>query len=109
MSKRDTFDFDFWLRLARENPAEFETMRKHALQEVIDRTPAPGHQRMQGLQWQVDRLRERADNPMASCVQISKMMWNAVLGERGLLDALENPGKWAGDKTSEAKVVPLHK
>ncbi len=108
MSKSDEFDFDTWARLAKDDPETFEAMRQNALQQLIDKAPAPSRPRLQGIQWQVDQLRQRTDSPMAACVQISQMMWNSVLGERGLLDALESPGKWATRGTPSDNVVPLH-
>ncbi len=107
MSKSDEFDFDTWARLAKDDPETFEAMRQNALQGLIDKAPAASRARMQGIQWQVDQLRKRSDNPMAACVQISQLMWNSLLGERGLLDALESPGKWAATGRPSDNVVPL--
>lgn len=49
---------------------------------------------MEGLQWQIDQIRSAAPNPMSSCLKISQMMWDNVLGENGLVEhmrRLSNP------------------
>ena len=85
----DDFPFDEWASLARHDPREFETARQKVLQSLIESAPLTQRRRLEGLQWQIDRERERADNPMASCIKISSMMWDKVLGEGGLVDNLE--------------------
>jgi hypothetical protein len=80
------FDFDEWAKLARENPDAYEDMREKMIQEVIDSTSPEIKRRMQGLQWKIDQIRSTSTNPMSSCLKISQMMWDNVLGEDGLLD-----------------------
>ena len=95
MQNVDTeFDFDEWSKMAKEDPDAFEDMRKKMIQDVIDSTSPEIKRRMQGLQWQIDKIRSTSTNPMASCLKISQMMWDNVLGEDGLLEnmrALNNP------------------
>ena len=83
------FDFGHWSKLASEDPERFEAERAEAIAELIDQSPSSAKRRMVGLQWQIDRVREQAPNPMAACVKMSKMMWDSVLGEGGLLETLE--------------------
>lgn len=88
------FNFDEWAKMAKEDPDAFEDMRKKMIQEVIDNTSPEIKRRMQGLQWQIDKIRSTSSNPMASCLKISQMMWDNVLGEDGLLEnmrMLNNP------------------
>jgi uncharacterized protein DUF3135 len=80
------FDFDEWVRLAKEDPDAFENMRTKMIQEIIDDTSPEIKHRMQGLQWQIDQIRSTSPNPMSSCLRISQMMWDSVLDEDGLLD-----------------------
>jgi hypothetical protein len=84
------FDFDYWRRLAAGDPAAFEAARTQAIATVIDAAPAARQQRMRGLQWRIDRMREQTSNPMAACFLISDMMWNSLLGRGGLLEALRD-------------------
>ena len=95
MQNVDTdFDFDDWAKLAKEDPDAFENRRNQMIQDVIESTSPEVKRRMQGLQWQIDKIRSTSSNPMASCLKISQMMWDNVLGEDGLLEnmrALNNP------------------
>lgn len=83
------FDFDEWVRLAKEDPDAYENMRTKMIQEIIDNTSPEVKRRMQGLQWQIDQIRSTSHNPMASCLRISQMMWDSVLGDDGLLDHMQ--------------------
>ncbi len=87
MQNIDTeFDFDEWARLAKEDPDAYEDKREKMVQEVIDSTSPEVKRRMQGLQWKIDQIRSTSTNPMSSCLKISQMMWDNVLGKDGLLD-----------------------
>ena len=80
------FNFDEMARLAKEDPDAFEIMRGKMIQDDIDNSSPEIKQRMQGLQWQIDKVRSTSSNPMASCLKISQMMWDNVLGDDGLLE-----------------------
>jgi Protein of unknown function (DUF3135) len=82
------FDFDKWAKLAKENPDAYEEMRQKMIQEVIDSTSPEVKRRMEGLQWKIDQIRSTSTNPMSSCLKISQMMWDNVLGDDGLLDSM---------------------
>jgi hypothetical protein len=87
MQSIDTeFNFDEWAKLAKEDPDAFENMRERMIQDVIESTSPEIKRRMQGLQWKIDKIRSTSSNPMASCLRISQMMWDNVLGEEGLLE-----------------------
>ncbi len=83
------FDFDDWARLAAEDPAAFEARRAAVIHQFIENTPHSRRERLRSLQWRIDRTRERASNPIAACVRISRMMWDSLLGDCGLLPALD--------------------
>lgn len=106
-----TFDFDQWAIIAKDDPEEFEAMRRALINQMLEQTPDNIKRRLKGLQWRIDQERERSANPMASCLQISKMMWNSVLGDQGLLTALETPDKiLKKEGPSEIdNVIPLKK
>ncbi|WP_394807711.1 DUF3135 domain-containing protein [Nitrosomonas sp.] len=91
--KTSDFDFDLWSKMAQEEPEKFELMRQQLIDDLIAQAPEHFKPRMIGLQWQVDQVRKQAINPMATCSQISRKMWNNVLGENGLLNALQEPKK----------------
>ncbi len=83
-------DFDHWSDLANSDPEAFEARRNQLIEEVIRRAPSHRQQRLRGLQWRLDRVRERSQTPMAACIRISEMMWDALMGEYGLRDTLES-------------------
>jgi hypothetical protein len=85
----EEFPFDAWASLARHDPQAFEAARRQVLQSLIESAPITQRRRLEGLQWQIDRERERVDAPLASCIKLSSMMWDKVLGEGGLVDNLE--------------------
>lgn len=87
--KRQEFDFDAWAELARRDPDAFEQLRAATIEHLLQQVPAERRQRLQGLQWRIDRTRELSSNPMAACIRISQMMWDSLLGPGGLLEALE--------------------
>ncbi|MDE2388180.1 MAG: DUF3135 domain-containing protein [Betaproteobacteria bacterium] len=89
--KTPDFDFDYWCKVAWEEPEKFEAMRQQMIDDLIAQAPSHLKPRMTGLQWQVDQIRKQASSPMAACVQISQKMWANVLGDNGLLKALQEP------------------
>jgi len=105
------FDFDYWSTIAKEDPERFEAMRIAMVEQLIQQSPDKIKQRMTGLQWRIDQVRNRATNPMAACLLISKMMWDSVLGDHGLLTALKTPEKLLKPITHphSSNVVPMNK
>lgn len=83
-----SFNFDEWMQLAQENPEKFEEKRKNAIEAVITGAHGTSQKRLEGLQWQIEQMRTSTDNPMAACMRISKLMWENVQGEDGLVDTL---------------------
>lgn len=82
------FDFDEWMALARTDAKAFEAKRKAAIEDVIASAPEHLRQRLRGLQWRIDRERERCGTPLSACLRLYTMMWDAVHAERGFLWAL---------------------
>ncbi len=85
---QDKFDFDYWMQLAKDDPERFERERRRMVESMIAQAPSHMKHRLAGLQWQIDRSRERAKSPMAACLNISQMMWDRVLRQDGLVDRL---------------------
>lgn len=82
------FDFSHWSRLARQDPPEFERQRQEAINGFIDALPEHRRLPLRRLQWRIDQVRRRAGSPMAGCLALSRMMWDSVLEEDGLLHTL---------------------
>jgi hypothetical protein len=87
------FDFNEWSYLAKTDMQAFEDKRRHTIDQAILRLSSERQQRLRGLQWRIDQVRERASNPMAACLEISSMMWDSLLGENGLLEAINSLGE----------------
>lgn len=84
-----SFDFDEWMRLAQQQPEEFNKRREAVIEAAIAKAPGHLEPRLRGLQWKIDRIRDTSANPLAACVRISRMMWDSIYAENGLLRAME--------------------
>jgi hypothetical protein len=82
------FDFDEWARLARAEPETFERRRSELIEEIIGDAPVHLQQRLRGLQFRVEMERRRSRTPYAACLRLSRLMWEAFLGDEGLRDRL---------------------
>jgi hypothetical protein len=100
-------DFDDWAKLAKSDPDAFEAQRKKAIEEMIQRMPEHRQQRIRCLQWKVDQVRSRSSTPMAACIRISEMMWDSLVGEGGLRDALAQLGSEPSQPLPRAAVLQL--
>ena len=85
-----SFNFDEWMQLAKEDPEAFEKQRLDTIQNVISKSTGSSKNRLEGLQWQIEQMRKTSKTPMATCLNISKMMWENVQGEDGLVDTLNS-------------------
>ena len=101
-------DFEQWAHLAQHDPHAFEQLRQRLLEAYIARSSSTHQDRLRRLQWRIDRLREKASNPMSACVQISSLMWDTFdqLGK-----AYKNPDVSQAEKSPKtnksAAVLPF--
>ncbi len=96
-------DFDSMSAIAKDDPVEFERLRKLAIDEVIESAPPERRQRLRGLQWRIDQER-RNRTPLSACLRISKMMCDHLQGPNGLL------GLFADEPIATpapAKIIPF--
>ena len=100
-----SMDFEAWKRLAAEDPAAFEALRRQCLDEAIARAPRGQQERLRRLQWRIEQARRRAANPLAACITLSNMMWESLAGPDGLLQALRMEGR--SPRRTAAKVLRL--
>ena len=84
----DLAEFDHWAQMAIADPDAFEARRSHLIEAFISSVPPERQPRLRGLQWRIDQVRRSARTPLASCIRISRMMWDSVLGEGGLHEVL---------------------
>ncbi len=107
----DKFDFDHWLELANTDLSAFEALRRSVIEELIEQAPEEQRDRLRRLQWRIDQERRLSKSPMGACIRISRMMWEQVIGEGGLIDRLQQLNgrsfSTAAHGRSPAKVIPL--
>ncbi|MBS4099084.1 MAG: DUF3135 domain-containing protein [Sulfuricella sp.] len=85
----DTFDFEAWTALARDNPEAFDELRQQHIEDTIHWCCDYGRgneKRLRGLQWRIDMERMKAHTPLKSCLRVSSMMWDAVYEMQDGLD-----------------------
>lgn len=83
-----SIDFDEWAALARNDPDAFEARRLALIEDYLNQFSHTEQQRLRGLQFRIDMERRRARTPMAACLRLSGMMWDSLVGEYGLMNAL---------------------
>jgi len=104
IAPQEVDDFEMWAKLAESDPRAFEEKRRLMLESFIEGAPSHLHQRLQRLQWRIDREREKCSTPLSACVRLYSMMWDSVCGDSGLLRALQG----IGENESGAGKEPLH-
>ncbi len=104
----DTMDFDSMLAVAKERPEDFERLRLAAIDEFIESAPEERRQRLRCLQWRIDQER-RNRTPLSACLHISRMMWEQLHGEFGLLAKIsglkDKPWTETTEEPCSAKVI----
>jgi len=107
---RKKLDFDHWLELAKDRQA-FEALRRSMIDQVIEQAPESQRDRLRRLQWRIDQERRLSASPMGACIRISRMMWEQMVGQGGLvkhLSGLHRRGLGSqAKKMKGADVIPL--
>ncbi len=106
------FDFDYWASLWKDNPEAFELERLRAIEAVIASAPAEKQWRLRSFQWRIEVERQRSKTPQAAYQRLSKMMWDSLLGEHGLLNMLTLLTKLSHDELlarRSADVLPFRR
>ncbi len=109
-NRLNPFDFDYWRRLAEEDPESFEDHRSRAINSVIGSSPALMRRRLRGLQWRIDMEIRRSKNAMDSCLRINRMMMDSVHARGGLIESvrdLTEAGDYRSYPVSHAVVIPF--
>jgi hypothetical protein len=77
--------FDELMKLALQDPDKLEALRQSLVEDTINSAPEHVQRRLRGLQFQIDMEREKASNPVSSCVRISKMMHDGLANLRAAM------------------------
>ena len=111
LTTRPKFDFDAWVKLARQDPQAFEEKRKRIIEEAIQGAPAHKQQRLRCLQWKLDKIRDTSRTPLIACLHINRLLWENVTGKHGLLNRLQQLQSGHPDHSTDqttAEITPLH-
>ena len=73
-----SFDFDYWRKLAENDPPAFEFLRRQMIEAYLEQLNEDDANALRKLQWRIDGVRRRSKHPMRACVSFSEMMWNSV-------------------------------
>ena len=98
--------FDELMRLASQEPDKLEALRKSCVDKLITKAPEHYQRRLRGLQFQIDMERERASNPVSSCVRISQMMHEGLANLRDVINKAEDE-TLDQKKSAPASVIPF--
>ncbi len=105
---RELPDYERLRALAEQDPQAFEQKRREIIDSALEQVPEHRRRRMRCLQWRIDQERHRCKTPLAACISLSRMMWDSVTGNHGLLDVLQN-GNRARRTAQRAAVLPMHR
>lgn len=94
--------FERLREMAEKDPDALERLRQEHVKAAIEAAPEAYRQRLEGLQFQIDGQRRLSNNPMSSCITISKMMHDSLHKLRNYIEG-EEPE--AIEEIEEAKVL----
>jgi hypothetical protein len=83
--------FERLREMAIQDPDALERLRQEYVKVAIDAAPSEYRSRLEGLQFQIDGQRRLAKSPMASCINISKMMHESLHQLKGFIDGKDEP------------------
>lgn len=104
--------FDEMKRMAEQEPEKLEALRQKLVEDAISGAPERYHRRLRGIQFQIDMERERAANPVSSCIRISKMMhdglarlYEAITHEEATSTERAEPAE--SDSLNAGQIIPF--
>jgi len=96
MQKKPDFDFEYWRRLAEQDPEAFEAQRRETIDRFMGELPrAEVRDRMERLQWRIDQERARSGSALGACIRLYKMMWRSAAQNYDLIQSLNVPAEQA--------------
>ncbi len=99
-------NFDELMKLAQQDPNKLEVLRQSWVEEIINQAPDHFQRRLRGLQFQIDMERQKASNPVSSCVRISQMMHEGLANLHQVITQQPLPED-AEEKDSPADIIPF--
>ena len=87
--KKDDFDFNYWSKLAKQDPEAFEAAREAEINKHISSLEDEDvKERMHRLQWRIEIERKRSSSQLNAASRIYDMMWESVGRNIKALDEL---------------------
>lgn len=90
---KDLPSFEVMTKLAKNHPKLLEDLRQDMINELIDSAPLDKQRRLRGLQFKIDMEIRKSKTPVASCMQLSKMMMESFSELSDALHAIKEPSK----------------
>jgi len=104
----NNIDFEYWSILASTDPQKFEKLRRDKISAVIDRATSQRQQRLRGLQWKIDKIREQHKNSStAACLAISELMWETFEHLAELLQSQAENGLPSPKPVISENIIPF--
>lgn len=102
-------DFEEWSALAVSDPEKFEQLRQDKISAFIEQAEQNRQNRLRGLQWSVDRIREQHTNSsMGACLALSKLMWKTFAELSQQLEAYDKAkGADTRQYQNQADIIPF--
>jgi len=102
----DSFDFNEWAELYKNDPEAFEIKRLEWIETAIDHANPERQLRLRGLQFEIDSKRRTAHSVLQAYFAMSQRMWQSVSILRDVLEG-QLPPKIPVYKNS--RVLPFEK
>jgi len=104
----NNIDFEYWSILASTDPQKFEQLRQEKISAAINRANSQRQQRLLGLQWKIDKIREQhKDSTTAACLAISGLMWETFEHLAELLQSQAENGLSAPTPAIQENIIPF--
>ena len=101
-------DFELWANLASTDPQKFEELRQDKISNFINQSSRHRQQRLLGLQWQIDTIRNQ-HSTVAACLAISELMWETFQELSEVLQLQAKSGLTAPIPTLQANIISFPK
>jgi len=94
---------------AESQPELLQDWFEQELNDLIENAPISHQKKLRGLQFRIEMTKRRAKTPIASCIEISKLMYESFYDLKNVLDdtGLAKPNQSTNIKSEKAKVLPF--
>jgi len=99
-------NFDELMKLALQDPNKLEALRQSWVEDMINKAPEHFQRRLRGLQFQIDMERQKASNPVSSCVRLSQMMHEGLANLQQVITQQSLPEDTV-EKQTAAAIIPF--